>query len=138
SKKLCSELRGCAEIESATSDVRSVARREQQQHSVIVRYEISAGKTTASRSPGSTTSRRKPRALIGSRQLLTGGTMLRVQYAAIAAAVAAVMFGTTMGGGAQQGGSILYPPQAPEIAAAARKLPKIDMHMHPSDGPRVV
>jgi predicted TIM-barrel fold metal-dependent hydrolase len=60
--------------------------------------------------------------------------MLRVKYAAIATAV---VVGATMVGDAQQGNELLYPPQPPEVAAAQRKLPKIDMHMHPSDGPRV-
>jgi predicted TIM-barrel fold metal-dependent hydrolase len=62
--------------------------------------------------------------------------MSRIQYPAIAVAILA---GATMIGHAQQGNNgLLYPPQPPELAAAQRKLPKIDMHMHPSEGPRVV
>jgi predicted TIM-barrel fold metal-dependent hydrolase len=60
--------------------------------------------------------------------------MARVQSAALATAM---MVGATMVGGAQQSNGLLYPQQPPELAAAQRKLPKIDMHMHPSDGPRV-
>jgi len=55
--------------------------------------------------------------------------MLRVHYVVTATAV--IVAATMARGGAQVG------LQAPELAAKWRKQPKIDMHMHPSDGPRL-
>jgi len=47
----------------------------------------------------------------------------------------AIAIGTTMMVRAQQRNELLYPQQPPELAALQRKLPKIDMHVHPFEGP---